>query len=248
MLLTTIRDVESDTFHVVATTTTSPEKVASRRSTISLKIMMAITGLFFVAFVLLHMYGNLKMFGGQAAMDEYAAHLRTIGEPILPYGGALWILRVLLVAAVVGHVYAAVTLWKRSHSARPKKYVMFKTVAQTLGAKTMRWGGLAILLFVIFHLLHFTTKTIQPGGSVDSLYVEYVTSFRIWWVVLIYALAMIALALHISHGAFSAMQTMGWTQNHKAYLRAKGFGHFMATVIVVGFILPPLAVLFGIIK
>src|SRR5262245_27598388 len=106
---------------------------------------MAASGILFILFVLAHMYGNLKAFSGHDAFNEYAEHLRTIGEPILPYSGFLWIVRVALILALVVHVYSAAALWRRANHARSTKYVMKKNLASSFSSRWMRWGGLAIL-------------------------------------------------------------------------------------------------------
>ena len=213
---------------------------------------MAVTGAFFVLYVLLHMYGNLKVLAGQEAFDTYAHHLRTFGEPMLPYGGLLWIFRILLLGSLIGHAYAAFTLWSRAGSARKTKYAVLKTAAS---AQSMRWGGVAILLFVVWHLIHFTI--VQPVINVDgpdaaaikaSPYMMVVASFQLWWMVLIYLLALAALGLHLAHGVFSAQQTLGFTQTPKARARAKGIGNLTAALVVVGFAIPPLSILFGLVK
>ena len=213
---------------------------------------MAVTGAFFVLYVLLHMYGNLKVLAGQEAFDTYAHHLRTFGEPMLPYGGLLWIFRILLLGSLIGHAYAAFTLWSRAGSARKTKYAVLKTAAS---AKWMRWGGVAILLFVVWHLIHFTI--VRPVINVDgpdaaalqaSPYMMVVASFQLWRMVLIYLLALAALGLHLAHGVFSAQQTLGFTQTPKARARAKGIGNLTAALVVVGFAIPPLSILFGLVK
>ena len=165
-------------------TTTTPTLAArSRTSTILLKLLMAGTGLVFIGYVLLHMYGNLKVFAGQESFDTYAEHLREFGEPILPYSGLLWIIRVVLLGSLIVHAYCAFTLWSRAHGARTQKYAVTKRKHSTLSSKTMRWGGLALLLFVVFHILHFTTRTITPGGDSDSPYQRLVNGFspEQWW-------------------------------------------------------------------
>ena len=106
---------------------------------------MAGTGLVFVGFVLLHMYGNLKLLSGEAAFNTYAEHLRTFGEPILPRGGLLWILRVVLILSLVGHLYAGLKLWALAGNARRTRYSAARTAIRT---KWMRWGGIALLLFL----------------------------------------------------------------------------------------------------
>ena len=171
-------------------TTTAPTRPRrARNTTVALKASMAVTGVIFVLFVLLHMYGNLKAFAGQEAFDGYAASLRTLLYPYLPHEGFLWIQRVVLVVALVVHFYAAVTLWARARAARRTRYVMHKRQVQTYSSRTMRWGGLIILAFVIFHLLQFTTLTINVGGTFDSPYQRLVAAFRrsgtstspTWW-------------------------------------------------------------------
>lgn len=210
---------------------------------------MAVTGLVFIGYVLLHMYGNLKVFSGQEAFDDYAHHLRTFGEPMLPREGLLWVIRAVLLLSVIGHVFAALKLWARASSARSTKYTVQKGLAATLSSKTMRWGGVALLLFIIFHLLHFTTRTINVNGDPDSPYERVVSSFQPeqWWVAVIYLLAMTALAMHLRHGVWSACQTLGLTNNAKSRARANFAGVFLAVVIAGGFALVPLSILTGIV-
>ena len=232
-------------------TTTSARTVTARRTTIGLKILMAGTGLVFVAYVLLHMYGNLKALSGEEAFNSYAEHLRTIGDPLLPYGGLLWIIRVVLLLSLVGHAYAAYTLWARAGNARRTKYAAVKTAARTAW---MRWGGTFLLLFIVWHLLQFTilkfsVNAAEQGPDVQqNPYALVVASFQVPWNTLIYVLAMVALAFHLSHGVFSASQTLGLTGSAVAYRRARLAGHVVAAVVVVGFLVPPLAILFGLIK
>lgn len=229
------------------TTSTSAARVrAARRTSVGLKVVMATTGVLFLLFVLAHMYGNLKALWGQAAFDGYAHHLRVLGEPLLPYAGFLWIMRVVLIVSVVGHVWAAVRLWRRANHARGTRYVAFRPVQATWSSRTMRWGGLAILLFVIFHLLQFTTVTIEVGGSFDSPYDRLVAAFSVWYVVAVYVLAMLALGMHLRHGIWSAVQTLGWsTTRRQRAIKQTALG--IATLIVVGFLIPPFAILFGLV-
>ncbi|WP_344008392.1 succinate dehydrogenase cytochrome b subunit [Nocardioides lentus] len=220
----------------------------STRSTIALKLLMAVTGLIFIGYVLAHMYGNLKAFSGQAAFDEYAEHLRTIGEPLLPYAGLLWIIRIVLILALVGHVYAAYTLWARSAKARTTKYTYTKRVNSTWSSKTMRWGGTALLLFIVFHILHFTLRVVTPGSNSDSPYERLVGSFEIWWVAAIYLVAMAALAMHLRHGTWSAAQTLGLTNSAAARRNANLAGYLVAVVVAGGYSLIPIGVLTGLIS
>ncbi|GAB95301.1 succinate dehydrogenase / fumarate reductase cytochrome b subunit [Kineosphaera limosa] len=217
-------------------------------STIGLKIMMAVSGLFFVFFVLMHMYGNLKILVSHHAFDDYAHHLRVLGEPILPYEGGLWIFRILLLVALAAHAYSAFTLWSRANTARGTRYAVKKAAAASLSSKWMRWGGVALLTFIVFHLAQFTLMWINVGGTFDSPAERVVAAFQVPWLTLIYFIALAALAMHLNHGTFSALQTLGLTNTTKAYVTARLIGTAIAVIVVVGFAIPPLAILFGIIK
>ena len=187
------------------------------RSTIALKMLMALSGLLFIAFVLGHMYGNLHAFAGHEAFNEYAEHLRTIGEPFLPYGGLLWILRVALILALAVHLYAAFTLWARAKRARTTPYVMKKRTGATWASLMMRWGGVTLLLFIIWHLLNFTVGKVNvEGGPTNDPYNLLVDTFSVWWLTLIYLAAMAMLGAHLHHGFWSAFQTLGWTGTARA--------------------------------
>lgn len=222
----------------------------STRSTIALKLAMAVSGLLFLAFVLAHMYGNLKAFSGEEAFNEYAHHLRELGEPMLPHEGALWILRIGLIAALVVHVASAVALWRRANRARTVKYAVKKNQKSSLSSRTMRWGGLTLLVFIVWHLLNFTIVKVNPSngdtGS-DNPYALMVDSFDLWWMTLIYLVAMVALGMHLHHGTFSAIQTLGFTNTAKSRARAREAGWVVAVVVAGGFALVPLFVLFGVI-
>ena len=231
----------------MATTTLPAAKRGVVRSSVALKLVMAVTGILFVLYVLLHMYGNFMVFGGEVAFNTYAHHLRTIGEPVLPYSGLLWVVRIVLLLSILLHAAAAFTLWSRAARARSQRYAVKKAIGSSLSSRTMRWGGVALLLFVVFHILHLSTHTITPQGSQPTPYDNVVNSFDLWWVTLIYVLAMIALGFHLHHGVWSASQTLGWTSSARARAVAKASGWAAATVIAGGFVIPPLAILFGIV-
>ena len=219
------------------------------RSTVALKLLMAATGVIFIGYVLVHMYGMLKAFGGHDGYVEYAHHLREIGAPVLPESGFLWVMRVVLVTALVIHVAAAYLLWRRASSARSNQYVMKKNRHSTLSSRTMRWGGLALLLFIGWHLLHFTVVKVNPqGGATSDPYDLLVDSFEVWWMTLIYLAAMLALAMHIRHGVWSAAQTLGLTNNLRARRNANVLGVALAAVIGGGFSLVPIFILAGVIN
>jgi succinate dehydrogenase / fumarate reductase, cytochrome b subunit len=219
------------------------------RSTIALKMLMAVTGIIFIGYVLAHMYGNLKAFAGHDAFNEYAHHLRELGEPMLPHEGALWVIRAVLIVSVVLHIYCALTLWKRAKSARSVPYVMKKNAHSTFSSHWMRWGGIALLLFVIWHLLNFTIVKVNPqGGATNDPYNLMVDTFDTWWMTLIYLAALVALALHLRHGIWSAAQTLGLTNNNRARRNANALGYGFAILIAGGFSLVPIFVLAGVIE
>ena len=227
---------------VTSTVPTMPRR--ARYTTVALKWAMAISGLLFVLFVLAHMYGNLKAFSGQEAFDGYAASLRTLLYPYLPHEGFLWIQRVVLLVAVVVHVGAAVTLWRRARTARPQRYVVTRRTAQTYSARTVRWGGLILLAFIIFHLLQFTTLTINVGGTFDSPYERLVEAFSHWWLYLVYLVAIVMLTMHVRHGVWSSLQTLGVSDRTRQ--RAINIvAYVVGAALLIGFMLPPTAILLG---
>ncbi|MDQ2756388.1 MAG: succinate dehydrogenase cytochrome b subunit [Actinomycetota bacterium] len=222
------------------------------RSTVTLKAVMAASGLVMVLYLVVHMYGNLKVFSGQAAFDDYANHLRTIGEPFLPNTGALWIIRVVLLLSVGVHIYAAITLWRRARGATAGRgrgrYQSRKNprgVQRTYASFTLRWGGVVIALFIVYHLLHLTSNTIHPGGASDSPYLRVVNGFSLWWVVLSYTVALLALGFHIRHGLWSALADLGANTSVARRHHLNVAATTIATVIIVGFLMPPFSILFG---
>lgn len=221
----------------------------STRSTIALKLLMAVSGFIFIGFVLVHMYGNLKAFAGHDAFNEYAHHLRTLGEPMLPHEGALWLIRAILVLSLVVHVYAAAVLWRRARNARTVKYVMKKHTGAIPASRLMRWGGVTILVFLVWHLLNFTIGKVNvDGGSTDDPYNLLVDSFSVWWLTLIYLVAMAMLGAHIHHGFWSACQTLGLTGTERSRALAKEVAFTLALIISVGFSLVPIFILAGVIE
>ena len=209
---------------------------------------MAVSGIILIGYLLAHMYGNLKAFSGHDAFNEYAHHLRVLGEPLLPYSGFLWISRVVLLAALVLHVYAAVALWRRAGKARTQRYQVKRNRGSSFSSRWMRWGGVTLLLFVVWHLLNFTIGKVNvAGGPTNDPYNLLVDSFATWWLTLIYLLAMAMLGAHLHHGIWSSLQTMGLTNNARSRARAKQFGFILALIITVGFSIVPVFILAGVI-
>src|SRR6476659_2080068 len=149
------------------------------------KVVMAVTGVVLVGFVVAHMVGNLKIFLGAQAIDAYAVFLRTMGEPMFPNGALLWVARVVLLACVALHIIAAVQLTRMNWAARPQGYDTKRSIATTYAARTMRWSGVILVLFIVYHLLHLTAGAVgfQPGAFHDlSVYHNVVAGFSVWYV------------------------------------------------------------------
>lgn len=236
----------------VQSLTPAQRRGSALRSTVVLKAAMAISGLVMVLFLLVHMYGNLKAFSGRAAFDDYAHHLRTVGEPFLPYAGALWIMRVVLVVSVLTHIGAALILWRRARSAtagrggwRYESTRARRGVQRSYASFTMRWGGVTVAAFIVYHLLHLSTDTIHPGGASPSPYVRLVNGFQIWWVVASYTIALIAVGFHLRHGFWSAFATLGANTSVRRRRHLNVAAVVVAVVITAGFLIVPYSVLFG---
>lgn len=224
---------------------------AGHRSTVALKAAMAVSGIVMVGYLLLHMLGNLWVFAGQEQFDSYAHHIREIGEPMLPHEAALWLVRVVLLTSVVVHVAAAVTLWRRAArnapggSARYHSSQNRRGVQRSYASFTMRYGGIVILLFIGYHLLHLTANTIHPGGASDSPYERVTQGFEIWWVTLSYVVAMIAVGLHLRHGLWAAAANLGANTSPRRRARLNAAAVGLSLFITVGFLLPPICIFLG---
>jgi succinate dehydrogenase / fumarate reductase cytochrome b subunit len=225
-------------------TTTAAPPVYSL--SIGKKVLMAASGLFILLWVIGHMVGNLKVWLSQREFDAYAEWLRRLGEPLFPHTVLLWILRVLLTVAFVVHVWLAIDLSLRSRRARQLRYQRVNYVQADIPAVTMRWGGVAIGLFVVFHLANFTWGWLHPGYTYirGGVYHNVVGNFDQWWLVVIYVAAMIALGLHIYHGSWSIFQTFG-INNRRWDLVIRRSASVVAIVVFLGFVSVPLGVLTG---
>ena len=210
---------------------------------------MAVTGLLLVLFLYAHMLGNLKIFFGGVTFDHYAHWLRTIGTPLLPTGWYLWLQRTVLTVAVLGHIAAAVILARRARAARPVRYAHRPKVQGSYAARTMRWGGVIILLFVVYHILDLTTGTLNPHGGAGQPYGNVVADFAParWYVTLFYTLAIVAVGFHLRHGLFSAVRTLG-QQTARGERIARATALVLSLVLVVGYLSVPFAVLTGLVK
>ena len=220
------------------------------RSTIGKKVIMAVTGLMLVGFVIGHMAGNLQVFIGPAKMNGYAAFLKSTGE-------LLWLVRIGLLAAVVLHILMAWQLTQIKKSARPVAYEMRAPQVSTVASRTMRWGGVLLLVFIVFHILHFTTGTVFPAASrPNALYPAYsstdvygnvISAFHVPWVVAFYVAAMLFLRLHLFHGAWSSVRTLGLTKPSQNPLHRR-VATVIALIVWLGFTAVPVAVFLGVIR
>nr|WP_231926848.1 succinate dehydrogenase cytochrome b subunit [Micromonospora siamensis] len=210
---------------------------------------MAVTGILLALFLIVHMLGNLKIFTGETSFDHYAHWLRGIGTPLLPETWYLWIQRAVLTGAVVAHIVAATVLARRASAARPVKYAHRKKVNGSYAARTMRWGGVIILLFVIYHILDLTTGHLNPQGDASNPYGNVVADFapERWYVTLFYTLAIVTVGFHLRHGAFSAFRSLG-QQTPKGERRARTAALVFAVALCAGYLVVPFAVLTGLVS
>src|SRR5437764_2990584 len=167
------------------------------RSAIGKKAVMAVTGVFLFGWIFAHMLGNMKLYLGPEHMNEYAQWLRVMGAPAMPNSGLLWTLRIALVIAVWLHIQAATQLTLMNRRARPVAYDHRDYVVASYAARTMRWGGVIVLLFIIYHLLHLTFGTVHPSFVKDDVYHNVVAGFQVPWVAAFYIIANLALGLDL---------------------------------------------------
>jgi len=214
------------------------------RSSLGLKIVMALTGFILFGFVIVHMIGNLQVYLGPEAMDAYGEFLRS-----LLHGTGLWIARAVLLVAVLLHIWSAWRLTLINRAARPVAYREVERRESTYASRTMRWSGVILLLFIVYHLMHFTfgVRAVHPDFVRGAVYHNFVTGFQNPLASGFYILAMLALGLHLYHGAWSFMQTLGLSHPRYDHLR-----HTVATlltvVVVAGNISFPVAVLAGLLR
>ena len=214
------------------------------KSSIGKKWLVAITGLIWVGYVIAHLVGNLQVFFGPGQINDYAAFLHSI-----PAG--LWAARIVLIVALILHIVLTIKLTAENRTARPERYQKKAYVQATAAARTMMLSGPLILAFIIFHLLHLTTRDIYPDYQswVDPLgrtdvYRMLIAGFQSWLVSGFYVVAIVLLCLHLSHGFSSLLQTLGINSKRTMGLLSKG-GRALAVLIAIGYISIPVAVLFG---
>ena len=212
-------------------------------TTIGRKVVMALTGIVLVGFVVGHMLGNLQMFlHDHEAINRYGRFLR---EAL--HGTGLWAVRAVLLASVILHIVAAYSLARTSREARPVSYKVVTPDASTYASRTMRWSGPILALFIVYHLLHYTVGSVHPAFAPGDVYRNVIVGFSVWPVSVVYIVAMLTLGLHLRHGVWSMLQSLG--ASHPRWNAARDRAALALTLIVVaGYISVPLAVLAGALK
>jgi succinate dehydrogenase / fumarate reductase cytochrome b subunit len=209
-------------------------------SSIGRKVVMAVTGVVLVGYVVGHMLGNLQIYLGPAALNAYAVKLREM--PAL-----LWGVRLLLLVSVALHVWAAVSLTRTNMAARGIGYRERRNRESTYASRTMRWSGVILLLFIVYHLLHLTVGTVHPSFVPGDVYHNVVAGLHAGIAPFFYIVSMLALGLHLYHGIWSLMQTVGLS--HPKYDRLRyAFAALVTAVVVLGNLSFPLAVMTGLVK
>lgn len=206
------------------------------RTTVGKKVVMAVTGALLSLFLVVHLVGNMLVFAGPQAMNEYSAFLKKVPE-------ILWPMRIALAFALILHIIASAQVTWTSWRARPIPYTVRRDIETNVAARTMIYGGPMIFAYAIYHLLMFTFLTTGPGYSREDVYRNVVLSFRVPVISIVYIVAMLILGFHLYHGVWSMFQTLG----AEASKARRWLAWLVAIVIAGGFILIPLAVMAGII-
>ena len=206
-------------------------------SSIGKKIVMAVTGVVWIGYVVVHMGGNLLAYVGPSAINEYAAFLKSM-PPLL------WGTRIVLVVSLILHVHAAYSLKRLDRLARPVSYTRLRNQASTAASRMMGWGGVLLLVFLIYHILEMTLGVVHRDFSHTDVYGNLTSYLRVWWIGTFYLVAMVALAGHLYHGVWSMFQTVGAIHPHYERLR-RAIATLIAIVVPIGFATIPVAILFG---
>jgi succinate dehydrogenase / fumarate reductase cytochrome b subunit len=210
------------------------------------KAVMAVSGIIMVLFLIAHMIGNLHVYQGADSFNEYSEWLRALGEPATPPRTILTLIEVVLLVSVVAHMWSAFALWKQAKRARPVAYVTKKRVQQSYASRTLRWGGVIIALFIVWHILDLTFGAVNPAGTDASPYERLVASFQNPWITIFYVVALVLLGFHLRHGIFSATQTLGQTNKRRERI-VNAIAIVFSTVLIAGYLVVPATVVFGLV-
>ncbi len=226
------------------------------RVAVGKKAIMAATGLVLFGFVLGHLAGNLKLYqgsyvsgphAGERVIDVYAEGLRELGAPLFGYSQVIWIARITLLVAVGLHLWAAISLTRQNRAARPIGYAQSEALQSTYAARTMRWGGVVLLLFVLYHLADLTFGWANPQFHPGRVYDNLVASLERPVVAGLYVGANLALGLHLFHGLWSLFQSLGWSSPRWNPWRRR-FATAAALIVTAGNLSFPVAVLTGLVR
>lgn len=210
-------------------------------SSVGKKTVMAVTGLVWVAYLITHVLANLLVFQGPGKINAYSAFLHGTG-------GALWGARLVLVAALVLHIVAALQLAEKRQEARPIGYASGrKPQVSTLASRTIRWGGALILIFLVYHILHFTVGTVHPSFVEGDPYHNVAAGFHNPVVVVFYLIAMAAVGLHLYHGIWSSGRSLG-TSPPSPHPLKRSLALALALLVWLGFSVIPIAVYAGVVR
>ncbi|HSC70350.1 MAG TPA: succinate dehydrogenase cytochrome b subunit [Candidatus Methylomirabilis sp.] len=212
-------------------------------NTVGRKVLMAVTGLFMLLFVVVHLLGNTSIFVGPDGINTYAAKLHGLG----PF---VWVFRLFMAAMLAVHMIFGVLLTLENQAANPGKYAVKKMLKATFASETMIWTGLALLAFLVYHLAQFTLRVTPDIGDAaratrpGDVFSMVVASFRVTWISLVYIAAMVTLFLHLSHGIQSVFQTIGLS-NDKALPRYERYGTLLSVLFLLGYCSIPVLILAG---
>ncbi len=218
------------------------------RSSIGRKMIVALTGVILLVFVVGHLLGNLQIFLGPRWINDYAQHLRDLGP-------LLWVVRITLLVAVILHIWFTIRLALENRRARPEAYRRKDTVRATFASRNMAMSGLIVLVFIIYHLAHFTVRVTDarfpllkddPLGHHD-VYSMMVYGFQNIYVCAFYVIGLFLLALHLSHGASSFFQSLGLNDKKLTPRLARG-ARIFSWLIFAGYASIPVAILLGLVK
>ncbi|GAC1337210.1 MAG: succinate dehydrogenase cytochrome b subunit [Myxococcales bacterium] len=211
-------------------------------SSIGKKVIMATTGLILFGFVVGHMIGNLQVFLGSKVLNDYSIFLHGIA-----HGAGIWVARAVLLAAVILHIWSAYALTMMNRAARPVGYRDWTPRESTYASRTMRLSGITLLAFIVYHLLHLTTGTVHPDYIPGDVYHNVIVGLRVAPVAIFYAISMVALGLHLYHGAWSMLQTLGL--NHPRYNRLRfAVSVGLAAAVTIGNLSFPATIFAGILS
>jgi succinate dehydrogenase / fumarate reductase cytochrome b subunit len=218
------------------------------KSAVGKKWLMAVSGIVLLGYVLAHMVGTLKVFLGDEQINTYAEWLRDLGEPAFPRSVILWSMRTVLIVAFVVHIVAAYQLTRMNHAARPVKYQSPRDyTAANFASRTMRWTGVIVALFLVYHLLDQTWGPANDDFVRGNPYHNMFVSFEQWPIAIVYIVANIALGVHIFHGAWAMFNSLG-INNPRYNIWKRYFAGAFAAVITVGYVSMPLLIVTGVVS